>query len=152
MLVLKTFARYWLPLVTWMTMIFVVSADQESAQHSSRILEPLLRWLFPKLTPEQVGPVVFAIRKLAHSTEYAVLAALSWRAMRRPVRDDPRPWRWSHAFFALLLTVGYAASDEFHQSFVPTRTGTVWDVVIDSGGAMLGLAAVWLWGRVKRRW
>jgi VanZ family protein len=92
------------------------------------------------------------VRKCAHLTEYAVLALLLWRAMRKPVRNDPRPWNWREARFVLLLVMCYAATDEFHQIFVPARTSLVSDVFIDTAGGAAGLAALWILGRWRKHW
>ena len=69
------------------------------------------------------------IKKAAHLTAYAIMMLLALWA----VRD----WRW-----ALAITIGYAISDEYHQTFVPTRQGTVVDVLVDSAGAILALLVV----------
>ena len=61
-------------------------------------------------------------------TEYAVLAGLWWRALRRPVRRDPRPWSWPVAGQALLGSALWAAADEIHQAFTATRGASVRDV------------------------
>jgi VanZ family protein len=135
-----------------MSLIFTASGDTQSAQHSSRIIEPVLRWLFPHLAGDAIERIVFLVRKCAHVTEYAVLALLVWRALRRPMRGDPRPWRWSHAGIALLGTALYASSDEIHQLFVPSREGRLADVLIDAGGAALGLVALWLFGKWRKLW
>jgi VanZ family protein len=52
----------------------------------------------------------------------------------------------------LSLVFLYAASDEFHQRFVPTRTPLVSDVLIDTCGGAAGLFAVWIFGRLRKRW
>ena len=106
----------------------------------------------PGLSDEAVGKVVFAVRKAAHVSEYAVLALLSWRARRKPVRHQKRPWRWSEAGFALVVAVLFAATDEWHQTFVPTREGSPRDVLIDAGGATLALVALWRLGRWRKHW
>ena len=135
-----------------MCVIFTASGDSQSAHHSSRIIEPILRWLFPQLSTPTVNEIVFLVRKCAHLTEFAVLALLFWRALRRPVRRDPRPWLWSHARVALLATMLYAATDEFHQLFVRSREGKVEDVLIDSIGAVAGLLALWALGKWRKHW
>jgi VanZ family protein len=71
-------------------------------------------------------------KKGAHLTAYAILMLLALWA----VRD----WR-----LALAITIGYAISDEYHQTFVPTRQGTAGDVLIDSAGAILALLGVRWW-------
>jgi len=131
-----------------MFLIFSASADTQSTEHTSRFIEPLLRWLWPDILPEQVEAVRWCVRKAAHLTEFAILAWLWWRALRKPVRRDPRPWSWRFAGVALLAVVLYAASDELHQRFVANRTASVRDVCIDSAGGALGLG--WLW--LVHRW
>src|SRR5581483_4059510 len=98
---LGIFLKYWLVLVLWMSLIFVGSSDTQSFPRSSRIVEPILRWLFPKVSDQTVHNVVFVARKGAHLTEYAILAMLIWRAVRMPTRGDRRPWLWKHFWIAL---------------------------------------------------
>jgi VanZ family protein len=57
-----------------------------------------------------------------------------------------------HAAEALWVAVFYAATDEFHQTFVPSREGCVRDVMIDSTGAIVGLLALWWFGRWRKFW
>ena len=104
------------------------------------------------MSDHAIHSTVIAVRKCAHLTEYAVLAILFWRALSRPERDEFRNWRWRQAAKALMLVVLYAASDEFHQLFVPSREASIRDVFIDSTGAALGLAIVWSGGRFQKRW
>ena len=146
------FLKYWLVLVLWMVLIFTASSDSQSFPRSSRIVEPILRWLFPHISKPAVDDAVFYARKGVHLTIYAVLAMLLWRAIRQPVRNDQRPWIWKHAGLALLLAACYAAGDEFHQPFIPNRDGCVRDVVIDTCGSAAGLLAVWQIGRWRKRW
>jgi len=145
-----SFLRYWLPLVLWMAVIFGASADAQSTERTSRFLEPFLRWLKPEVTAREIEAVRWVVRKAAHVIEFALLAWLLWRALRKPKRNDPRPWSWKPAAATLGIVILYAAADEFHQRFVPNRTGSIQDVCIDTAGAVLALAIVWLWyGRRK---
>lgn len=132
--------------------IFFASTDVFSSPHTSRFLGPLLRWLFPFLSEQVVDSLVFDIRKCAHLTEFAVLALLVWRALRKPIRRDPRPWRWTEARLALLCVMLYASSDEFHQLFVPSRQAAIGDVLIDTTGGATGLLVLWLVGRWRKAW
>jgi VanZ family protein len=146
-----------------MALIFSASSDKMSGQRSSRIIGPLVRWLIPNISKEALDRVVHTVRKIAHVTEYAILAVLLWRALRtlqplgvgRAVPSAPafpRPWRWPVAIGAFALAALYAITDEFHQSFVPSRQGQVFDVLLDSFGAAIGLLALWLFGRWRKYW
>jgi len=130
------FLRYWLPLVIWLIMIFIGSTDLMSAEHTSRIIGPILRWLHPGISLARIEQVQFVVRKMAHVSEYAVLALLIFRALVNTTRRA----RFAGAVLITLLISGaFAASDEFHQSFVPSRTSSVRDVMIDITGAILGM-------------
>lgn len=148
----KQLLLYWLPPLVWMALIFSASADTQSYQHSSGIFVPLLHWLFPTMSLEHIEMIHHAFRKCGHLSEFAILALLYWRALRQPVRSDPRPWRWDEAGLALTLVFLYSASDEFHQIFVPTRTALVSDIFIDTSGGAAGLLLLWLLGKILKHW
>ncbi len=135
-----------------MVVIFTASGDVHSYEHSSRIIAPLLYWLFPHISADTVDWIVFIARKCAHLAEYSVFALLLWRALCKPVKNVFRPWNWREACRVLLLIALYAASDEFHQTFVPTRTAHVSDVFIDTAGGAAGLLALWMIGRWRKHW
>jgi VanZ family protein len=135
----KLFLRYWLPLLVWITLIFVGSTDLLSAEHTSRVIAPFLRWLHPGISERSIMQVQFLVRKAGHVCEYAVLAALLYRALINTVLIGRA---MASAAIVLFLCVLYAMSDEFHQSFVPSRTATARDVGIDSAGAFLGVALI----------
>jgi VanZ family protein len=154
---LRAFLKYWLPPLIWMVVIFSASADSKSAEHSSRYFEPLLRWLFPRMSPEHVGQIHYDFRKFCHLTEYAVLALLLWRAIRRTCEKSAAPergtrgWNWAEAGLAISIVFLYGASDEIHQAFVPNRTAQVSDVLIDTLGGAAGLLALWIVFNWRRR-
>jgi VanZ family protein len=139
---MKAFARYWLPPLLWMAAIFALSSDAGSAEHTSRFLLPLVRWLFPWASPSQIDAVHWLVRKLGHVVEYAVLAALWWRALRSGRGLAPSTSAWT----ALIIAVAWAVLDELHQSTVASRTASAADVVIDAAGAGVALLAA----RVRR--
>src|SRR5581483_1791631 len=138
--------KYWTPVLLWMALIFGASGERGSFKQSSRIIAPLLHWLFPHLSEDFIYGVVLVIRKCAHLSEYGILALLVWRALRKPVRGKIRPWQWTEAAEALWFAVLYAATDEFHQTFIPSREGCLRDVCIDTTGAVIGLFLFWLLG------
>jgi VanZ family protein len=142
----------WLPVLVWMLVIFTGSTNAGSVVNTSRFIAPVLKWLKPDISDTAVGTIILAIRKTAHVAEYAILAALLWRALRSHERGESRLWRWRQAGLALLLSVLYAASDEFHQSFVKSREASVRDVALDTAGASLGLLASGAFARWRGLW
>lgn len=146
---MKNFLKYWLPLLLWFGVIFFGSTDVLSAEQTSRFLVPFLRWLKPDIAPLTIAQIHFAMRKLGHVTEYTILAALLCRAIYRGTN-----LRWPAFLLWLCVWIGatlFAASDEFHQSFVPSRTAAIGDVMIDSSGAILGLSLAAIWSRRRPR-
>ena len=143
--------RRWLIVLIWMTVIFSASNDRASFQHSSRILEPLVRWMFPALPEPKVQSAVYVLRKCAHFCEFALLAVLVWRALRLTRSEPDSGWHTKTAVLALIIVVGYAITDEMHQRFVPSRVASPVDVLIDSMGALSGLALVWAFWRLRSR-
>ena len=133
----RRFLRHWLPVLVWMVLIFVGSTDLMSAEQTSRIIAPLLRWLKPNISVEAIAQVQFFVRKGAHLSEYAILALLLWRALRITV---PQANMSILAGIVLLASAVFAVSDEFHQSFVASRTASPVDVLIDICGALIALA------------
>ena len=114
--------------------MFTASTDLMSGEHTSRFLVPFLRWLNPDISPAALAQVNFLVRKAAHVTEYAILAALLFRGWGSLVRF--LGWR----SLAALATAGvFAAGDEFHQSFVSSRTASLGDVLLDCAGACCGV-------------
>ncbi len=112
----------WAAVATWMALIFFLSA------------QPHLPNLAPGLPGvEEIG---------GHLSAYGILAVLVWWALRGLASQAPATW-------ALLVTVLYGVTDEFHQSFVPGRTMTVEDLVVDLIGASLGLLLV-SWVHLRR--
>jgi len=148
----RLFTKYWLPVIAWMLLIFLGSSATLSSQQTSRFLRPVIHWLFPSLPEQTVNRVVAVARKGAHVTEYGVLALLIWRARRRLVQSAARPWAWRDAGFAFALAVAYATTDEFHQTLIPARQGSGWDVLLDSCGAAGALLLLWAIGRWRKKW
>jgi VanZ family protein len=134
---MKFFLKYWLPLLIWLGVIFVGSTSVMSAEHTSRYIVPFLLWLKPGMSPKAIWTILVVARKCAHVTEYAVLALLLWRALRNV---SVLRTKTLLVFGAVLLGCAlFAASDEFHQTFVKSRTPSVRDVLLDVTGALLGL-------------
>ena len=146
------FVKYFLPVILWMTLIFGGSTHLGAPRNTSRIIGPVLRWLNPNVTEETVGKIQFAIRKSGHVTEYGILCLLIWRALRHRRLVPSTGWNWSDARRAILISALYAASDEFHQSFVASREGSFRDVWLDTAGATAAIFLFWRIGRRFKRW
>ncbi len=164
---MRSFLKYLLPVLIWLCLIFIGSTDLMSAEQTYRFLVPFLRWLDPQISVPTIATIHFAVRKLGHIIEYAILAMLLWRGLRRGtdlqmktkpvintsvqtegagrsslVDSTGCPWVRTRSILAVsvwIVATLVAATDEFHQSFVPTRTAASGDVMIDSIGALLGL-------------
>ena len=135
-----------------MFLIFSASGDSRSYQHSSALFEPLLHWLFPQMSQANIDLLHHLFRKCGHLTEYALLALLLCRAIHHSRKSGSRPWRWDEAGLSLATVFLYAASDEFHQIFVPSRTALVSDVFIDTSGGAIGLLLLWGIGTILKHW
>lgn len=125
----------WLPVALWAAVISVLSSDSFSGEHTASLLRPVLELLLPGAAPATIETAHAITRKLAHVTEYAVLALLVFRALERPGRTATTLALATIAFCAL-----YASFDELHQSLVPSRGPSPVDVALDTFGAALGVA------------
>lgn len=127
------FVSHYLPLVAWLVFISFASSDSFSAANTSRIIGPLVLWLFPHTSPETLAIIHFITRKIAHFSEYAILAFLAARAFR-----TSRRW----FLICVALIVVYALLDEYHQMFVPSRTPSIYDSFIDMAGGLTALLVI----------
>lgn len=148
---LRIFFRDVLPLLVWMAVVYTLSTGTGGATHTNSGLDSLLARYFPFLNRVLTWPerdaLHYYVRKTAHVTEYAILGILAVRALRH-VRRLPARQLWIAAW--LFATI-YAASDEFHQIFVPGRTPKVTDVMLDSVGAIIGIGAAALLKKRRAR-
>ena len=136
--------RLWryLPVLLWVIFIFSASGSGFSFSNTSRIVRPLLLWLFPAISEGSLYVVHYSVRKAAHVTEYAMLALLLARAFLSSSRTLLR----RHWFIISFLIVSLCALlDEFHQSFVNSRIGSIYDCLIDMVGCTIALGAIYLW-------
>jgi VanZ family protein len=135
----------WLPALCWAAVIFSLSTDAFSAEHTGRILRPILFGLVPHLTEQGFETIHFFVRKTAHFTEYFIFCLLLYRG----IRGGQRGWRWSWALAALFIAAGYSALDEIHQAFVASRTASPYDSLLDSVGAAFAVPSLFLWFRLR---
>jgi len=128
--------RLWSPVLIWMGLIFWISAQSD----------------LPKAPSTWVD---FVVKKGAHASVYAVLAGLIWHALGNgrgnrsagtEQRGGPRLHRRvlsSLNVQTFVLSVLYAISDEWHQTFVPGRHGRPFDVLVDASGIVIALVLIW---------
>ena len=133
------FLSRYVPLLAWLAFISFASSGSFSAGNTSRIIGPLVLWLFPNTSAESLLVIHGITRKIAHFTEYALLGILAARAFRGSPRPALRE-RWF--LWSSTLVIVYALLDEYHQSFVPSRTGTIYDSLIDMAGGLTALIVV----------
>jgi VanZ family protein len=138
--------RAWWPALLWAGIIFSMSTDAFSSEHTSRVLEPILRWLIPSITSHQFLTIHHLIRKSAHFTEYFVFCLLLYRG----VRGGHKGWRWTWGLVALFSATGYSVLDEIHQAFVASRQASPYDSLLDSIGAFAAFGVLWMWFRRPR--
>jgi VanZ family protein len=142
----------WIPTLLWLCVLAMFSTDMFSAEHTGSLLARILDTLFPNLSAEHFEQIHFLVRKSAHFCSYGLLGAFSffsWRAtFPAPVR-----WRLLWASLGLLTAFAGGSMDEFHQSFVPSRTSSFHDVMIDTvGGLFFQLViAAWLTRKASSR-
>src|ERR1022692_1309427 len=140
----------WIAAILWLIVIAIESSALLSASNTSRILYPLLHFLFG-LDWLRFEPWHFYIRKGGHVVGYGILSILLFRAWRAtlPAMSDAK-WAPRWAIIAILGTALVASLDEWHQSFIPSRTGAVRDVVLDTCagiGAQMFIFLWWMWTR-----
>jgi VanZ family protein len=133
--------KYWLPVLFMIGAMYYASTDVFSGDNTRNVIERIVLWLRPHTREHTLATINYTVRKLAHFTEYAVLAALLFRAFRA---DSLLRWRWRWAAYSFGMALGWALLDEFHQTFTHTRGGSIYDSLLDTSGALFMLAVIWL--------
>ncbi len=145
--------KAWIAAILWMIVISIESTAALSSANTGRILYPLLHFLLG-LDPLRFEDWHFFIRKGGHVVGYAILSILLFRAWRAtlPAMSNVK-WTLRWATIAILGTAIVASLDEWHQSYIPSRTGRWQDVVLDTCagvGAQLLIFLWWIWKRKSR--
>jgi VanZ family protein len=143
--------KAWIAAILWLILIAIESSALLSAHNTSRILYPLLHFLFG-LDWERFDVWHFFIRKAGHVVGYGILSVLLFRAWRAtlPAMSDVK-WTLRWTTIAVLGTALVASLDELHQSFIPSRTGTIRDVVLDTCAGIAAQAIIFLWWVARRK-
>jgi len=136
--------KAWIALVLWLIVIAIESTSFLSSQHTSRFLYPVLHFLFG-IDYASFEPYHYFIRKTGHVLGYGLLSILLFRAWREtlPSASGLR-WTFRWANIAVLGTCLVASLDEWHQSYLPARTGTVHDVILDTCAGIAAQIAIFL--------
>lgn len=126
--------RIWGPVVFMVAVIVLESTQLFGANNTSHPLRYVLELIFGPMPDDRWEIVHHYTRKTGHFVGYG-LVGLSWFRAWRLTHSE---WRFRiDALFALLATAVIASCDEFHQSFLPNRTSSPWDVLLDCTGALI---------------
>jgi VanZ family protein len=128
--------KAWLAAGLWLGLIVIESSAALSAENTGRLLYPILHFLFG-LNPFQFLNWHFYLRKSGHVIGYAVMSILFFRAWRVTIAVPGKP-RWSIVWsrIAFFMTALVASLDEWHQTFLSSRTGNARDILLDSTAAL----------------
>ena len=129
---------YWLPVVVCAAMIIQATGRRFDAPHTSGWLATLLVHLGVHASDPTLAVINTILRKAGHLTAYGIMAVLSFRAVREGRSGFTLRW----ALIALAITICVASTDEFLQSFTPTRGSSVWDVLLDTCGGTIALFVI----------
>jgi VanZ family protein len=147
----KQLLKTWVAAALWMTLIAIESTDTFSAERTGRFLYPLLHFLMG-LDLARFEVVHGYIRKCGHFVGYFALSFFLFRAWRATLRLPWAPrWALRWATIAFFMSVLVASLDEWHQTFIPSRTGAFSDVVLDSFAALTAQLLIFLFLTLKPR-
>jgi len=136
------------PLFLWLGLILFLSTGQASMSNTSRFVRPLLTWLFPAAPEELLNVYHGYVRKFAHFAEYAILAFFASFAFFGSTHKFLQKYWYVVAFILVFLT---AAIDETNQSFMASRTGSVYDVLLDVSGGLFMISVLALYRYVFKK-
>jgi len=142
----------WLPVAIGLTVIAMESTGTMSAQNTSDFLRPIFTRLFGPWTDAHWNLFHHLLRKSGHFLGYGTLGLTWLRAWLRTFASRTQwsiaAWRWRASALGIAGTFLTASADEYHQTFLPGRTGLFSDVLLDTTGALLfTLAVTLLWRR-----
>lgn len=134
----KRYGRFmhYAPLFLWIGVIFFLSSGQASMSNTSRVIRPILEWLLPAVSEETIAFLLILIRKAAHPTVYALLGFFAARAFSSSGKTlHGKYW----FLISLVLVFSVASIDETNQSLISSRTGSFYDVLLDTAGGLTAL-------------
>jgi VanZ family protein len=143
-------ARAWWPAIVWIGLIAFESTDFFSSEHTGSMLYTLLTRLFGNINFYHFLVFHHYLRKTGHVVGYGMLSLLLLRGWRATL-GRIHALLLRAALLSWLGTAFVAAMDEWHQSYIPSRTGTVWDVALDSVSGVAFLVVAYFWLRRSQR-
>jgi VanZ family protein len=143
---IEFWANAWLPVILAIVVVAMESTEMMGADHTTGPLRHFWEWIFGRLSDARWDITHHLIRKSGHFVGYG-LVGLAW--LRAWWMTLPKSRFLHDAGLALLGTALVASADEFHQSFLPNRTASVWDVLLDCCGAIALQTLVYVFMRVK---
>jgi len=147
----KELLKTWIAALLWIGLIAIESTDWLSSEHTSRILYPLLHFLLG-LDPAGFEVWHHYIRKTGHFVGYFTLSFFLFRAWRATLHLPWTPrWALRWAAIAFFMSALVASLDEWHQTFIPSRTGAFSDVMLDSCAALTAQVVIFLFLTWKPR-
>lgn len=135
-------------MLLWAAFVWGLGGDDMSRAQTSRIMGPLIDWLFSGLSWQERSSLLYTVRKSAHVIEYAILALLSLRALWLSWRDS----LLLASVFSAGVVSAMAVADELRQARSPVRTGTSDDVLLDVSGGLAAIAAFLAFQWLRRSW
>lgn len=133
------FVKYWLPPILWMIFFFPVLNSFLGSPAIYRTLLSVAKFFFQDISDSNITIPYIIIRKSIHFVEYAILTFLLFRAFRG---DSSIKWEVRWAVYSGVITISYGFLDEFLQTLIPTRNGSILDSAINSAGVLFALGMI----------
>ena len=135
--------KAWLPSAVWMAVICLESTNLASSANTGRVLYPLFHFLF-SINPAQFAVIHHLLRKTGHFVGYFTLSVLLFRSWSVSLAGLAERWCVQWAGLAFVQTALVASLDEWHQTFLPSRTGLFSDVVLDCSAGLVAQIVIFL--------
>jgi len=139
----KQALKAWVAAGLWLGLIALESTSYASAANTGRFLYPLFHFFFGVSVTDFAGWNGH-LRKIGHFVGYFTLSLLMFRAWKTTWPAPGRCWKWRWAAIAFVVAAGVASLDEWHQTFLSSRTGTIHDVILDSAAALTAQAIIYV--------
>ncbi len=143
----KFWISAWLPVAIGICVIAIESTPYLGSDHTSGPLRAIFEFIFGPVSDARWEPIHHYIRKSGHFIGYGMLALAWLRAWWMVLRTSAF---WICGVLGLAGTALVASCDEWHQTLLPNRTGTPWDVLLDCCGATMAILLVWAFAKIFR--